>query len=64
MWKETDIAGVFMAPILPYMLVALILFIGVRLVLIRLRFSRWTWNTPLAEMGVYVCILWLLVAFF
>ena len=26
MWKETNIAGVFMAPILPYMLVALIIY--------------------------------------
>lgn len=64
MWKETNIAGVFMAPILPYMLVALIIYLLLRPVLIGLHFSRWTWNTPLAETGVYVCILSLLVAFF
>lgn len=64
MWKETNIAGVFMAPILPYMLVALMIYAVLRPILVWLRFWRWTWNTPLAEAGLYVCILSILVAFF
>ncbi len=64
MWKETNIGGVFMAPILPYMLVALIIYSLLRPIMVRLQFSRWTWNPPLAETGLYICILWLLVAFF
>ncbi len=64
MWKETDIAGVLMAPILPYMLVALALYLLLRPVLARLRFESWTWSPPLAETGVYICILALLVALF
>lgn len=64
MWKETDIGGVFMAPILAYMVVALGVYVLLRPILIWLRFARWTWHTPLAETGLYVCILWLLIAFF
>ena len=64
MWKETDIGGVFMAPILAYMLVALVIYGLLRPILARLRFARWTWHTPLAETGLFVCILWLLVMFF
>jgi hypothetical protein len=61
MWKETDIAGVFVSPLVAYGLVALLIFLAIRPVLIWLRFQRWTWNTPLAETCVYVCILALLL---
>lgn len=64
MWKETDIAGVFMAPILSYILIALIVYFTLRPILNWLDFFRWTWNPPLAETGLYICILSLLVAFF
>lgn len=63
MWKETNIAGVLISPLVPYGLVALLLFLAIRPVLVRLRFQRWTWNTPLAETCIYVCILALLVRF-
>ena len=64
MWKETNIGGVFMAPILAYMLVALIIYLLLRPILVRLRFARWSWHTPLAETGLYICILSLLVMLF
>jgi hypothetical protein len=64
MWKATDINGVFMAPILAYMLVALVIYMLLRPILVRLHFARWSWHTPLAETGLYVCILSLLVMLF
>lgn len=63
MWRETNVAGVLMAPIVPYALLALAIYIALRPLLVRLRIQRWTWNTPLAEAGLYVCILSLLVVF-
>ncbi len=64
MWKETNIGGVFISPLLPYMLVALIISAILRPILVWLRFSNWAWNAVLAETGLYICILSLLVAFF
>lgn len=61
MWRETDVAGVLIAPIVPYALLALAIHLALRPLLTRLRFQRWTWNTPLAETGLYLCILSLLV---
>lgn len=61
MWREVNVLGVFMAPLALYMLVALALYLPLRVVLVRLRLSRWTWNTPLAETALYVCILGALV---
>ena len=63
MWRETNIAGVLFAPIVPYALLALAIYLLLRPLLVRLRIQRWTWNTPLAETGLYICILSLLVAF-
>lgn len=61
MWRETNILGVFMSPLAAYMLAALLLYLLLRIVLLQLRLLRWTWNTPLAEAGLYVCILGALV---
>ncbi len=61
MWKETDVLGVFVTPLLPYMLVALLLYLLVRPFVAR-PLARWAWNPPLAETGLYLCILSLLVA--
>ena len=61
MWRETNVAGVLMAPIVPYALLALAIYLALRPLLVRLRIQRWTWNTPLAETGLYICILSLLV---
>ena len=61
MWRETNVAGVLIAPIVPYALVALAIHLLLRPLLVRLRIQRWTWNTPLAETGLYICVLSLLV---
>ncbi len=61
MWRETDILGVFMSPLVAYMLAALLLYLPLRIALLQLRLLHWTWNTPLAEAGLYVCILGALV---
>ncbi len=61
MWREVNVLGVFMAPLALYMLLALVLYLPLRLVLVWLRLLAWTWNTPLAETALYVCILGALV---
>ena len=63
MWRETNVGGVLMAPIVPYALLALAIHLALRPLLALLRIHRWTWNPPLAEAGLYVCILSLLVVF-
>jgi hypothetical protein len=63
MWRETNVDGVLIAPIVPYALLALAVYLALRPLLVRLRIQRWTWNTPLAETGLYICILSLLVIF-
>lgn len=63
MWKESDLLGVFVAPLVPYMLVALALQLLLRWLGLQRLLARWAWNPPLAEAGLYVCILSLLVAF-
>ena len=63
MWRETDLFGVFVTPLAAYMLVALLLHLLLRPLLVERILARWTWNPPLAETGLYVCILSLLVAF-
>ncbi len=63
MWRETNVEGVLIAPIVPYALVALALYLVLRMLLVRLHIRGWIWNTPLAETGIYICILSLLVLF-
>jgi hypothetical protein len=62
-WREADIGGVFFSPLVVYMVVALLIWLPIRWGLERLRLTRWIWNTPLAEAGLFVCILGALVAF-
>lgn len=61
MWRETCIAGVLISPLVVYMLVAIAVWLPVRWAFERLRLDRWTYNPPLAEAALYVCILGLLV---
>ncbi len=62
MWRETDLAGVLISPLVAYMrggpggLAA-----GALLLFEHFRLDRWTYNPPLAEAALYVCILGALV---
>ena len=62
MWRETNLLGVYMSPLIAYMAVAALLYAALRYTLIRLGAFRWVWNPPLAEVGLYSCILGMLVA--
>ena len=61
MWRETNIAGVLITPFVGYVLAALLIYLPLRWLLVRLRLLRWAWNPPLAEAGLYLCILGALV---
>ena len=63
MWRELNVGGVYGPPLLSYMLAALVLYLPLRAVLTFLGLWRWTWNQPLAEAGIYVCLLALLSTF-
>lgn len=63
MWRELDLFGVFLPPLLAYLGAALVLHVLLRIALDWVRFWRWVWNPPLAEAGLYVCVLGLLVEF-
>ena len=61
MWRESNVAGVFFSPFVAYMAVALLLYLPLRWLLIRLRLHRWAWNPLLADAALYVCVLGALV---
>jgi protein AaeX len=63
MWRETNLFGVYISPLVAYMIAAMVVLLPVRLVLIRFGLMRWTWNPALAEAGIYLCILGALVTF-
>ena len=64
MWRETNLFGVYMSPLIAYAAAAGLIYAPLRFVAVRLRAFRWTWNPPLTEAGIYVCILGALVAWF
>ena len=63
MWRELNIGGVFLPPLLAYIVAALVVYLPLRAVLSWLGAWRWTWNQPLAEMSIYMCVLGLLSEF-
>ncbi len=64
MWRETNLLGIYISPLIVYMLTAAAVYAPLRLILVRLRAFRVVWNPPLAEVGLYTCILGGLVAWF
>ncbi len=56
MWRETNLFGIYFAPVIVYLLVATLLYLPLRLLLLRLRLYRWTWHPPLAGAAIYICI--------
>jgi protein AaeX len=55
--KEFVVAGLLISPLVKFALVALILFVPLRLVLLALSFHRWVWHPLLAEACLYTCLL-------
>lgn len=64
MWRETNVFGIFFAPLLVYLAAALMLYVPLRWLLVRLRWFHWMWNPPLAGTAIYVCIVGVLVHWF
>ena len=60
MWRELDVAGVYLPPLLAYLVAALVVYLPLRVILSRLGAWQWAWNQPVAETGLYVCVLGLL----
>ena len=63
MRHELDIGGILLSPFVAYAGVAFLIMMLLRFGFARIRFGRYVANPPLAEAGLFVCILALLVAF-
>jgi len=61
MFHELTIGGVLVSPFVAYAVAALAILLGLRPLLRLMRFERVFANPPLAEAGIYVCILALLI---
>jgi len=57
MIKEINIFGVYIAPFAAYLLIALLIFIPVRLLFDRYAIHRWVWHRPLFDIAIFVIIL-------
>jgi cadmium resistance protein CadD (predicted permease) len=64
MRSDLDLGGVLLSPFVAYAAGALAILVILRLFFARLRIARYVANPPLAEAGLYVCILALLIVFF
>lgn len=63
MREDIDLGGVLISPFVGYALGALAILIVLRMLFARIHFSRYVANPPLAEAGLYICILALLIVF-
>ena len=61
MWRETNIFGIYLPPLLIYIAATFACYLPLRHVFNRLRLFRWVWNVPLGETAVFLCILGALV---
>lgn len=63
MRHEIEIGGVLISPFVGYALGAFAILLCLRVLFRKIRFGRYVANPPLAEAGVYVCVLALLILF-
>ncbi|MDP4003102.1 DUF1656 domain-containing protein [Methylobacterium sp. NEAU K] len=63
MYEDIHIGGVLISSFVAYALAAFAILLVLRWFFARIRFSRYVANAPLAEAGIYVCVLALLIAF-
>lgn len=54
---ETDILGVYVAPIVPMMMAAFLVTLVLRFLALRLGLFRWIWHPALFELSVYLIVL-------
>lgn len=59
-----DLNGILLSAFVGQALLALVILLAIRPVLARLGFQRWVWNQPLAEFGLGICILGIIVLVF
>ncbi|MGH1572480.1 DUF1656 domain-containing protein [Methylobacterium sp. P31] len=62
MYEDIHIGGVLVSSFVTYALAAFAILLVLRWFFARIRFSRYFANAPLAEAGIYVCVLALLIA--
>ncbi len=62
MHEDIHFGGVLVSSFVGYALVAFAILLVLRLIFARIRLSRYVANAPLAEAGIYVCVLALLIA--
>jgi hypothetical protein len=53
--KEVNLFGIYVAPIVLYLVVASLIFLPVKLVLDRLGADRVIWHRPLFDVSLFVC---------
>ena len=61
MWRELNLFGVYLSPLVMYLAAAIVVHVPLHILLARTRFWRWVWNPPLAEAGLFVCVLGLIM---
>ena len=64
MYEDIHIGGVLVSSFVAYALTAFVILVVLRMVFARIHFSRYVANAPLAEAGIYVCVLACLIALF
>ena len=57
MLKEININGVFVAPFVGFLFLALLIFIPVRMLFDRYQIQRWVWHRQLFDIAVFIIIL-------
>ncbi|ACB95040.1 DUF1656 domain-containing protein [Beijerinckia indica] len=58
--QEVVLGEILVSPFIGYVFLALIVFIPLRMVLLRLGLQHYVWHPRLAEASLYICILALL----
>jgi hypothetical protein len=55
--REFVVGGLLISPLVKYALIAGLVYVPVKLVLVRFGLQRWFWHPHLAEAALYLCIL-------
>jgi len=57
MLKEINLDGIFVAPFVGFLFMALLIFIPIRFLFDRYRIQRWVWHRQLFDIAVFIIIL-------